>query len=665
MQNWATLLLWALGLYLVYLPIRIVTGLLRNIYEVKKTGLPWVLAPFSPFSLVFKFSSPIWAPLVKRLPRAWWENWIDIMLDNWAIKSHHHPFAKHGETFALVSPFQILIITDSAEVIHQVSQQRDKFHKLLEIYDILRQYGDNLLSTEGAAWRRHRKATSPAFTEKNVALIFQEAVAQSQSMIRYWTVNEDGTPRTGTIESVDRDTCRFALGVIGFVGFGLRILWPGQASPQHADPKWHKFESLEVPEGYTTSFSECLVGNMSNIMWLMLAPPWVLRRLPFECTKRAADAREDFDKYIDEMIRNKTEDVIKFNNGDPGMDLLGHLVRTKYAREEPTKVTSSGTEKQSGGAASGQLRLAPEPLLSDSEIIGNAFIMFIAGHETTANATHFTAVHLAARPASQRAVQRDIDNIFDRDSNPASWKYEDCINPMSASMIGASLNETLRLIPAAGELPKRVNPERDGIVTINGQRHALPGNAHILVVSLAAHRNPNLWPTQPSRITDKENDLDDYIPERWFRTGDGSVQSGGTEGQQANIAEDNDSFRFTDTSEKMFRPAPGAYTPFGDGPRSCIGRRIAQAEVMVAISVLFQKYSVELAVDEWATDEEVERMDRAARRILYAKAQARFRELMTTLASLITVKLPPGSHVPVRLVPRGQERFVNFVDDGT
>ncbi|KAG7107595.1 Cytochrome 3A12 like protein [Verticillium longisporum] len=180
------------------------------------------------------------------------------------------------------------------------------------------------------------------------------------------------------------------------------------------------------------------------------------------------------------MIRNKTEDVIKFNNGDPGMDLLGHLVRTKYAREEPTKVTSSGTEKQSGGAASGQLRLAPEPLLSDSEIIGNAFIMFIAGHETTANATHFTAVHLAARPASQRAVQRDIDNIFDRDSNPASWKYEDCINPMSASMIGASLNETLRLIPAAGELPKRVNPERDGIVTINGQRHALPGNAHIL-----------------------------------------------------------------------------------------------------------------------------------------------------------------------------------------
>ncbi|KAM0287246.1 hypothetical protein ACHAQH_000560 [Verticillium albo-atrum] len=662
MQQWATIVLWALALYLIYIPFRTITGLIRNIAEIKKTGLPWVLAPFSPFSLVFKFSSPIWAPLVKRLPRAWWENWIDIMLDNWAIRYHHHPFAKHGETFALVSPFQILILTDSAEVIHQISQQRDKFHKLLEIYDILRQYGDNLLSTEGSAWRRHRKATSPAFTEKNVALIFQEAVAQSQSMIRHWTINDDGTSRTGTIESVDRDTCRFALGVIGFVGFGLRILWPGQDSPEHTDPKWHKFESLEVPEGYKTSFSECLVGNMSNIMWLMLAPPWVLRRLPFKCTKYAADAREDFDKYIDEMIRNKTDDVIKLNNGDPGMDLLGHLVRTKYERERPGEVTSGDAEKQAGDFGVGHFKLSLEPLLSDSEIVGNAFIMLIAGHETTANATHFTAVHLAACPASQRRVQRDIDRILDRDSNPASWRYEDCINPMSESMVGASLAETLRLIPAAGELPKRVNPQRDGIVTIDGQRHALPSNAHILVVSLAAHRNPRFWPTKPSRITGKETDLDDYIPERWFRSGDGLVQSGGTEGQQANIAEDNDSFRFTDTSEKLFRPAPGAYTPFGDGPRSCIGRRIAQAEVMVAISVLFQNHSVELAVDEWATDEEVERMDRAARRVLYAKAQARFRELMTTLASLITVKLPPGSHVPVRIVPRGQERFVNFVD---
>jgi len=42
-----------------------------------------------------------------------------------------------------------------------------------------------------------------------------------------------------------------------------------------------------------------------------------------------------------------------------------------------------------------------------------------------------------------------------------------------------------------------------------------------------------------------------------------------------------------------------------EGARSCLGRRLDQVKVIVVLSVIFQRYSLELAVDEWATDDEV------------------------------------------------------------
>jgi cytochrome P450 len=563
-----------------------------------------------------------------------------ILLADWSWRNHHKPFARIGETFILVSPFEVFVLTDSAEVIHQVSQQREKFPKIHEVYEILRQYGENVISAEGPTWKRHRKVTAPSFTEKNVGKVFVEAVRQAQSMTRMWTTGEDGTPNKETIYTLNQDTSTFALHVIGYVGFDLRMVWPGESLPDDTDPRLAKFSGLGIPEGYTMSFADAMVGNIGTIFWQMIAPRWLLRAWPSEATRYAAEARDNYDRYIDELIKIKIEDA-QGGKGELGMDFVGHLVKTKYGPQ---------TEKT-----------ARMPQLSHSEIEGNTFVMFTAGHETTANATHFTLAHLAATPTAQRLVQRDIDAVFGRDTDPRTWKYNDIIQPMSASMVGAAMNETLRVVPGIGELPKYVNPEKYGLLTIKGSPVVLPPNAHILIVPVSVHRNPNAWPTRPSRVTGKADDMDDYLPERWYRAADGDEAKKAE--QQEGIEEENDSFRFADTSDRMFRPPPGAYLPFGDGPRSCIGRRIAQAEVMAAVAVVFQKYSIELAVDEWATDVEVARMSEGERKALYKKAQARFKQTMGEVSSLLTLKLPPGEFIPIRVVPRGEERFVHFVDD--
>ncbi|TQN73423.1 Cytochrome P450 3A2 [Colletotrichum shisoi] len=632
------------GAVIAYGVYSYVAGLQRNIAEAKKVGLPYVVTPASPFSIPWQLTHKFWVPIIKIFPKSWWENWLEILIPDWSYNLLHKPFARIGETFMVVSPFQILILTDSAEAIHQITQQRDKFPKLVETYAILKQFGDNVLTTEGVVWRMHRKVTSATFNEKNAALVFAESIKQAQSMTQKW-LGPDGRSRQ-TIETLDHDTMRLALNIISYVGFGMRLLWPGQALPEGTDPKLVKYSSLEAPPGHIMSFVDAIAEMLEHILVLLLVPHKILKMLPFKYTKTAIDSHDSYVQYIDELLQDKIEDLQNGDRGDAGMDLMGQLVRSKYG------------DVAAHGGINGVLSKSKVPQLSKSEISGNTFIMLVAGHETTANAMHFGLIEIACNPAVQRQLQKDIDGIFG-DGDPSTWNYESTVNAMLASMLGACMNETLRMTPAVAEIPKKVNPEGDGIISLDGEKYVLPKGAHISLVGVAAHRNPRNWPSKPSRVTSAEHDLDDYAPERWYRA---SPNEAATEDNSGGDAEDYGGYKGSDTSDKMFRPVRGSYVPFSDGPRSCLGRRIAQVEIIAALSVVFQRYSLELAVDEWASDADVEAMDRAERQKLYRKAQDKCRETVRKASTTLTLKLPQGTSVPIRIVPRGEERFVNFFD---
>jgi hypothetical protein len=196
---------------------------------------------------------------------------------DWSYRCQHAPFARLGETFIMVAPFQMLLMTDSAEAIHQITQKRENFPKLTETYDILRGFGESVLTTEGAIWRMHRKVTSASFNERNAALVFLETIKQAQSMTQQW-LGPDGKGNK-TLSTVEQDTMRFALNIIGYVGFGLRLIWPGQSLPANTDPKLAKYGSLEPPEGHTMSFVDSLATLLENIFLTLLLPGWLLSEL--------------------------------------------------------------------------------------------------------------------------------------------------------------------------------------------------------------------------------------------------------------------------------------------------------------------------------------------------------------------------------------------------
>ncbi|EWZ89631.1 hypothetical protein FOWG_07595 [Fusarium oxysporum f. sp. lycopersici MN25] len=93
--------------------------------------------------------------------------------------------------------------------------------------------------------------------------------------------------------------------------------------------------------------------------------------------------------------------------------------------------------------------------LSQDDIRGNTFIMLAAGQETSAGVLQFILLELANNPVSQRSLHGAIDETCG-DGDPSLWDYENLINPKMVSMLGACIDQTLRMTPAVVEIPEAV-----------------------------------------------------------------------------------------------------------------------------------------------------------------------------------------------------------------
>ena len=356
---------------------------------------------------------------------------------------------------------------------------------------------------------------------------------------------------------------------------------------------------------------------------------------------------------------------ITANPEDGGQDLLSALVRASIPTPD---------SKLAG------------PTLTDVDILGNAFIFILAGHETTANTIHFALVYLALHPRVQRRLQADLDAIFGG-RPPSEWDYERDVSSLFSRMTGAVLNETLRLVPPVVALPKWTHQPQP--LTVPGgpdgggapRQFLVPADAMIVLSTTAAHRNPKYFPhgppADPSRpvhpTSNRDNDLEEFKPERWLLGADGKPAHGNPTAPAANGAAANGGApkpapdakarldldaASSDTAPSLYRPPPGAYVPFSAGPRSCLGRRFGQVEILATLAVVFATCSAELAVDGWASDAEVARMGAAEKRAVWGKAREEVMTMMREhLRSHLTLQLQDGKKVRLRFVKRGEERF--------
>ncbi|TLD32304.1 cytochrome p450 [Venturia nashicola] len=621
----------ALLLFALYFVSRQLYGLYKNLQKAKASGIPYVVSPIYSYNMLWLTTHKLWMPLLKLLPSFITEPWVNLIEADWTWRVLFTPFGPLGkpgaDTFLIVSPESNMLCTAEAEVINQITTRRNDFPKPIAMYKSLDIYGKNVVTVEGTEWRRHRKVTAPQFNEKSNAVVWKESIFQAEEMAKSWQngrsskanghANEKSSSLGHLVSELSKDTMRLSLHVISRAGFGVRCLWPGDTDAEKVEGS---MDSNIIPQGHEMSYTNSLETLLHRILALILMPDWLLKIAPFKVLNDARTSWIEWGKYMHEIYeRNmKIQIASGFHGADSGgLDLMAAFV------------------KNSVGKADG---------LSESEIMGNSFVMFLAGHETAANTIHFCILFLAIRPDLQQRLQAELDDIF-QGRPPSQWDYDTDLPRLFSGLLGAIMNEQLRLIPPVVNIPKCTLPGSSQTLTIGGKECIVPEGTFINLNTVAVHRNPKYWPHGPTRseglggrihtTSNTDNDLEEFRPERWLLSenekGDARIEVKG----------ENDDVDLTpDTASTLFRPAKGAYIPFSEGFRACLGRRFAQVEILATLAVIYQTHSVELCVDGCASEVEAGGMSYGERKKMWTKAKVEAeRKIRDEMGTVITLQL--------------------------
>jgi cytochrome P450 len=177
--------------------------------------------------------------------------------------------------------------------------------------------------------------------------------------------------------------------------------------------------------------------------------------------------------------------------------------------------------------------------MTDKQLRDETITLFLAGHETTANALSWTLWLLAQNPAVERKFHEELDGVL----GGRAPNFDDMPRLVYTAHI---LTESMRLYPPAWGMARLVKEE----VEIAGYK-LVPGNG-VAWAQWVVHRDPR-WFEQPLK----------FRPERW-------------EG---------------DLARRLHR---FAYFPFGGGPRQCIGNSFALMEATMILATIAQKFRFEL-----------------------------------------------------------------------
>ena len=214
-----------------------------------------------------------------------------------------------------------------------------------------------------------------------------------------------------------------------------------------------------------------------------------------------------------------------------------------------------------------------DPLPRD-DVWGDVNDIMAAGHRTTASNLTVNLHHLSRMPEIQRKVAEEVACLNGR--APTFKDVQDGKLPYTQRVV----KESLRKYAPINLFPRLVE-DRDVLPSGHEVR---PGD-FILLSSWAMGRNPRVWADpdafDPDRFTDENLRAN---AERLAR------ESAGADADEATIAMQ---------MERMSRRIAGGrdftYTPFGSGPRSCIGGTFALLATTVNLASMVQRF--EFSVD--------------------------------------------------------------------
>ncbi|KAK1226919.1 hypothetical protein PQX77_010089 [Marasmius sp. AFHP31] len=201
--------------------------------------------------------------------------------------------------------------------------------------------------------------------------------------------------------------------------------------------------------------------------------------------------------------------------------------------------------------------------MGPGELTAEALTLLIAGSDTTSNSTCAIIHYLATYPEAQAKLQAELDEHVPADE-PAT--FEEVKN---LPYLQAVINEALRLhSTSAIGLPRQVSEAGMSVpLGFNGDSEVLelkPGSI-VSVPSYTIHRNAEVW----------GEDYETFRPERWIEAEE--------EWKQLQKAGKDDK----NSKHRLFQQT---FNPFSIGPRACVGKNLANLELLIIVSSILRRF---------------------------------------------------------------------------
>lgn len=339
--------------------------------------------------------------------------------------------------------------------------------------------GEGLLTSEGEHWRRQRRLAQPAFHRERLVKLVDLMTSATGDMLDQW----ERRKASGEAFDVAAELMALTLRIVGRALFSVDVAE----------------DTAAVGKAMTVALEE----TNRRILSFLALPLWV----PTASNREYRAAVRVLDDVVFKIIdaRRKGQST--------GTDLLQMLME---ARDEET------------GAG-----------MDDRQLRDEVMTLFLAGHETTANALAWTVWLVARHPEVEAKLRAEVQQVL-------GGRVPEAQDIPKLRYVSQVLDESMRLYPPAW-ITARQCIEPDELMGYH-----VPKGTIVAVCPYTTHHNPRLWP-----------DPETFDPDRF-------------------------------TPERAQARPRHAYFPFGAGQRMCIGNNFALMEGALVLAMISQRFSAKL-----------------------------------------------------------------------
>jgi len=356
-----------------------------------------------------------------------------------------------------------------------------KFIKSRGLQVSKRLLGNGLVTSEGEYHDLQRHLIQPTFYPKRIKTYSDMMIKQANDMCNSW--------HDGAILDIHKEMTKLTLAIICKTVLGYDI------DPEHDE------------------VGDALLTCMKYFNRLLMPFGELIEKIPLlPINKGFQKAKKDLDSIVYRMIKEHRKILDKGDDKESHDDLLLTLLQ---AQDEEAGIGR----------------------MTDEQLRDEVMTIFLAGHETTANALTWTYYLLSENPLIETRLQEELYSTFGNSRTPIT--VDDVQKLQYTEKL---LTESMRLFPPAWALGRQAIDD----YKVGG--YSVPKGSIILMSQYVMHRDPRYFP-EPDR----------FYPDRW--------------------------------TEEFRKQLPRfSYFPFGGGIRGCIGEPFAWLEGILLIATICRQW---------------------------------------------------------------------------